>query len=88
MWARSGREIARAYGAWGNPMRRMAALAEKRPIMHLFSQPFEEEYHEAQKAFAAENPWYRPVKLPGETHFPTLEQPANVADRIRQFAAS
>lgn len=86
MWARSGREIARAYGAWGNPMQRMAALAEKRPIMHLFSQPFEDEYHEAQKAFAAENPWYHPVKLPGETHFPTLEQPANVAAEIRRFA--
>ena len=87
MWARSGREIARAYARWGNPMQRMAALSPTRPIMHVFSQPFEPEYHAAQRDFAAAHPWFQPVKLPGKTHFPTLEQPAAVAETIRQFAA-
>ena len=79
MWARSGREIARAYRKWGNPMQRMAALKQKRPITHIYSQPFEPEYAQAQLDFAAENNWYKPNKLPGRTHFPTLEQPKMVA---------
>jgi pimeloyl-ACP methyl ester carboxylesterase len=86
MWARSGREIAKAYRKWGNPMRRMAALKEHRPITHIYSQPFELEYAQAQLDFAAENDWYKPNKLPGRTHFPTLEQPKTVAQAIRDFA--
>lgn len=85
MWARSGREIARAYRKWGNPMARMKALSETRPIMHIFSQPFEPEYFQAQKEFAASNSWFKPTKLEGRTHFPTLEQPRAVADTIRAF---
>lgn len=87
MWARSGREIGRAYRKWGNPMQRMAALTEKRPITHIYSQPFEPEYAQAQLDFAAGNAWYKPNKLPGRTHFPTLEQPKVVADTIRAFVA-
>jgi len=83
MWARSCREIATAYAKWGCPLDRMAAMSQKRPVTHVFSQPFEEDYHQAQKDFAAGNNWYRPIKLPGETHFPTLEQPAAVAREIR-----
>lgn len=85
MWARSGREIARAYRKWGNPMQRMAALTEHRPITHIYSQPFEPEYAQAQLDFAAGHDWYKPNKLPGRTHFPTLEQPKVVADAIRAF---
>lgn len=85
MWARSGREIAKAYRKWGNPMQRMAAMKEHRPITHIYSQPFEPEYAQAQLDFAAKNAWYRPNKLPGRTHFPTLEQPKVVADTIRSF---
>lgn len=85
MWARSGREIARAYRKWGNPMQRMAAMAEHRPITHIYSQPFEPEYAQAQLDFAAGHAWYKPDKLPGRTHFPTLEQPKVVAETIRAF---
>lgn len=87
MWARSGREIASAYRKWGSPMQRMAAMKQLRPITHIYSQPFEPEYAQAQVDFAAKNPWFRPNKLPGKTHFPTLEQPKAVADAIRDFLA-
>lgn len=86
MWARSGREIGKAYRKWGNPMQRMAAMAKTRPITHIYSQPFEPEYTQAQLDFASENHWYKPTKLPGKTHFPTLEQPLVVAETIRAFA--
>ncbi|WP_336071097.1 alpha/beta hydrolase [Nitratireductor rhodophyticola] len=85
MWARSGREIERAYKKWGNPMCRMKAMAETRPITHIFSQPFEQEYLAAQQEFSKSNPWFQPAKLQGRTHFPTLEQPRAVADTIRTF---
>ncbi len=85
MWARSGREIAKGYRAWGSPMNRMAALKETRPITHIYSQPFEPEYTEAQRVFAASHPWFKPNKLPGKTHFPTLEQPLKVAAAIEAF---
>lgn len=85
MWARSGREIAQAYRKWGNPMLRMKAMAEPRPVTHIFSQPFEPEYLAAQLEFAVSNAWFKPTKLEGTTHFPTLEQPNAVADTIRAF---
>lgn len=85
MWARSGREIAKAYRKWGNPMSRMKSMAKARPITHIFSQPFEADYLVAQQEFAASNPWFHPTKLKGRTHFPTLEQPREVADTIRAF---
>ena len=87
MWARSGREIGKAYRKWGSPMERMKALGENRTIAHIYSQPAALDYAEAQNAFAAQNPWFRPVRLEGRTHFPTLEQPATVAREIRAFLA-
>lgn len=82
MWARSGREIASAYRRWGSPMQRMRMLQQHRPIAHIFSQPVAPEYHAAQLDFAAANPWFRPIRLEGRTHFPTLEQPQVVAASI------
>ncbi len=81
MWARSGREIGAAYRKYVNPMQRMLALKGQK-VTHIFSQPFDEEYHQAQKDFAAANDFYTTVKLPGKTHFPTLEQPKAVAEVI------
>ncbi len=83
MWARSGREIAKAYRKWGSPMQRMAALEEIRPVSHVYSQPVDPQYTQAQLDFAASHPWFRPHKLVGKTHFPTLEQPMNVVEAIR-----
>lgn len=83
MWARSGREIARAYRRRGSPMQRMQAMAAPRPITHIFSQPVAPAYHAAQQHFAAAHPWFQPIRLQGRTHFPTLEQPQVVAERVK-----
>lgn len=87
MWARSGREIAKGYRKWGNPMQRMIALQETRQISHIYSQPVDPEYTRTQTDFAASHPWFKPHKLVGKTHFPTLEQPTNVVEAIREFIA-
>jgi pimeloyl-ACP methyl ester carboxylesterase len=88
MWARSCRVIADGYGRWGSPLRRMDARADKRPVRHLFSQPTAPEYLRAQADFAEANPWFSFHPIGGETHFPTLDSPAAVAEQIRTFGSA
>jgi pimeloyl-ACP methyl ester carboxylesterase len=85
MGARSGREIEAAYTKRDSLTKRMAALDEKRPITHIYSQPFEAEYTQAQLSFPWSNPWFLPQKVPGETHFPALEPPELVSRLIADF---
>jgi pimeloyl-ACP methyl ester carboxylesterase len=85
MWARSGREILREYRHWGYPLNRLAKLSPQRPITHIFSQPHDPAYKDAQDAFAREHGWFMPQKVAGTTHFPTLESPAVVAGLVKDF---
>ncbi|MEE1736897.1 alpha/beta hydrolase [Streptomyces sp. BE147] len=87
MWARSCRVIANGYERWGSPLLRMNALAEQRPVRHLFSQPTADEYVRAQQDFGAEHPWFSYHQVGGETHFPTLDSPQTVAEQIRGFGS-
>ncbi|GAA4987137.1 alpha/beta hydrolase [Yinghuangia aomiensis] len=86
MWARSCRVIEAAYLKWGSPRARMAAFEEPRPIVHLYSQPAFEGYHDVQREFSVGNPWFSSEWLAGHTHFPTLESPAEISARILAFA--
>lgn len=83
MWARSGREVQAAYERWGSPMERMAQLAGERPIRHVFSHPDAPEYDELHAEYAAAHPWFSYARLGGETHFPGIELPAEVAGELR-----
>ncbi|MGA4844222.1 alpha/beta fold hydrolase [Streptomyces sp. G45] len=83
MWARSGREVERAYATWGSPMDRLAALTEPRPVRHVFSHPKAPEYDEIHARFQERNPWFSYRRLNGETHFPGIELPEEVAAEIR-----
>jgi pimeloyl-ACP methyl ester carboxylesterase len=85
MWMRACREIEKSYRKWGSPLERMKALKDKPQIMHVYSQPLSEEYRQFQRNFANEHPWFEPVHIPGQTHFPTLESPVQVAAAIRDF---
>lgn len=85
MWMRACREIERGYRKWGSPLDRMRALADKPAVLHIYSQPLSEDYRRFQSAFAAENPWFEPYHIPGQTHFPTLESPGPVAAAITGF---
>ena len=87
MWRRACREIASGYGKWGSPLKRMSALERKPAVAHVFSQPLAAEYREMQQAFSKGNPWFTPVYVPGETHFPSLENgPAVAAAILTHFA--
>lgn len=87
MWMRACREIEKSYTLWGDPLKRMAPLADRLTVRHIYSQPLSSEYREFQEGFARENPWFDPVHIPGQTHFPTLESPRAVAESIRAFYA-
>lgn len=85
MWMRACREIQAAYQQWGRPLDRMSMLAGRLEVTHIYSQPLSADYREFQEEFAADNAWFHPVHIPGQTHFPTLENAPAIAQVIIDF---
>lgn len=85
MWQRAGREIAAAYQRDGSPLSALAALETPVPVLHLYAQPDDAGYLQAQQAFAAAHAWFEVRKLKARSHFPTAEVPADVAGAIESF---
>jgi pimeloyl-ACP methyl ester carboxylesterase len=86
MWSRAGREIATAFQRQPSPV---AAVAEAPvPFLHLYAQPTDDAYLQAQQEFGAQHPWFRVRQLPGRSHFPNLEAPAETAAAIESFVDS
>jgi len=88
MWARAGREIAAAYERAGSPLDALAALDPPALTLHLYAQPADAGYLDAQRAFAARHAWFQVEKLEARSHFPTLEVPELVVDRVERFIRS
>lgn len=91
MWARAGREIARAFAANPVPLTAFAELAAAGtpcPTLHLYAQPRDDGYLAAQQGYAAEHPWFRVRRLDATSHFPPLEVPAAVHTAVEDFLAS
>ncbi len=89
MWARAGREIAAAYAAHGSPLQAFAALAATPPVRHLYAEPKDPAFLAAQQDFARTHPWFTVRRLDAaHTHFPMLEQPADLAADLTCFAGS
>lgn len=85
MWRRACREIEICYRRWGSPLERMSSIADKPLVRHIYSQPLDPGYRRMQQDFAAEHSWFDPCHIPGNTHFPTLENPQAVARAIDEF---
>lgn len=85
MWIRSCREIERAYAKWNSPLERIAALTPSRPVAHIYSQPISVDYDKLQLDFAKKNAYFKPIKIVGKTHFPTLESPKESVQAIMNF---
>lgn len=86
MWMRSGREIGCSIEKGGSALRALSQLNPPRPALHIYSQPADEGYYEAQKQFGAANPWYHVHRLPAHSHFPTFELATDIAAIIEDFA--
>jgi pimeloyl-ACP methyl ester carboxylesterase len=87
MWARAGREIAAAYAREGNPLQALEALNPPVPVLHLYAQPGDPGYLQAQHALAASYPWFHVQKLAAHSHFPMFEVPEAMAQAIEEFVA-
>jgi pimeloyl-ACP methyl ester carboxylesterase len=85
MRARAGREIARAYAGAGNPLRALSALEPAVQTLHLYAQPEDAAYLQAQREFAAEHPWFHVQRLHAASHFPMFETPDELTAAIDAF---
>lgn len=89
MWARAGREIAAAYAARTSPLQAFAALPVPPPVRHLYAEPKDPAFLAAQQDFARTRPWFTVRRLDtAHTHFPMLEQPADLAGDVTRFVGS
>jgi pimeloyl-ACP methyl ester carboxylesterase len=85
MWRRAGREIQEVYAREGSPVKALARLSRPVPTLHLYSQPDDNAWLEAQRSFAASHPWFEVQKLSVSSHFPMLEIPEQMAAHIADF---
>jgi len=85
MWRRAGREIQKVYAREGSPLRALSRLSSPVPTLHLYSQPEDAAWLDAQHSFAASHPWFHVQKLSAPSHFPMLEIPEELATHILSF---
>ena len=85
MWSRAAREISGSFRAHPVPLEVLAQLDT--PTLHLYAQPRDERFLTAQQQYAMEHPWFQVRRLPGESHFPQLECPAEIAAEIEHFVS-
>lgn len=87
MWARAAREIAAQFARNGVPLENVAKLDPAPPTLHLYAQPGDPTFLEAQQGFAAQHPWFQVEKLDAVSHFPIFEVPDAIAAELARFAA-
>jgi len=87
MWARAAREVGAAYEKEGSPLQALSHLVPAIPVLHLYAQPADTAYLNAQQAFSASHPWFRVRRLKASSHFPMFEVPEEMAGAIEQFAS-
>jgi pimeloyl-ACP methyl ester carboxylesterase len=85
MWSRAGREISRAYERYGNPLRALEELSPRPDVLHLYAQPSDPVYWQAQQTFAESHGWFRAERVNAFSHFPMLEEPQDMANAIEKF---
>jgi pimeloyl-ACP methyl ester carboxylesterase len=88
MWARAGREIMAAYTQHGNPLRTLEALAPAVPTLHIYAQPSDPVYWQAQQSFSASHPWFTARRVNALSHFPMFEEPEEMAQEIGRFLSA
>lgn len=86
MWARAASEIAAAFDAVKSPLDAVAALDPPPPTLHLYAQPPDDDYLDAQRGFAAEHSWFEVARLDATSHFPMFEVPDAIAGLLHDFA--
>jgi pimeloyl-ACP methyl ester carboxylesterase len=88
MWGRAGREISAAYSQYYSPLRALESLQPPLPVIHIYAQPADPAYYQAQQSFAESHPWFSVHRVNAISHFPTMEVPEEMAEAIEQFVAA
>jgi pimeloyl-ACP methyl ester carboxylesterase len=88
MWLRSGREIGECYRLGEYPLKASSTLNPPAPTLHIFAQSAMPGFLEGQQEFAAANPWFHVKQLDASSHFPTYEQPDEIAAIIERFVTT
>jgi pimeloyl-ACP methyl ester carboxylesterase len=63
----------------------VAALDTPPATLHLYAQPADPEFLDAQRGYAEAHPWFEVEHLDAASHFPVLEVPDAVAAHVRRF---
>ena len=85
MWARAAREIAGAFERSGSPLEAVAALDPPPATLHLYAQPADPGFLDAQRGYADAHPWFEVGHLDAASHHPVLEVPEVVAGHVKRF---
>jgi len=83
MWARAAREISVAFDRDPVPLEALGRLNV--PALHLYSQPQDEAYLNAQRDFSRAHPWFAVQRLQATSHFPMFEVPTEIVQAIVRF---
>jgi pimeloyl-ACP methyl ester carboxylesterase len=83
MWARAAREISVAFDRDPVPLEALGRLNV--PALHLYSQPQDEAYLNAQLDFSRVHPWFAVQRLQATSHFPMFEVPTEIVQAIVRF---
>ena len=85
MWMRSGREIGACIENGVSALQALSQIEPPVPALHVYAQPPDEGYYQAQAQFAQANPWFHIHRLPAHSHFPTFELVDEIAQTIEDF---
>ncbi len=88
MWARAGREISKKFASTGSPVAALEHLDPPPPTLHLYAQPADPGFLEAQRQYAARHHWFGVRRLEASSHFPMFEVPTEMAGAIERFASA
>jgi pimeloyl-ACP methyl ester carboxylesterase len=88
MWMRSGREITSAYERNSSPLQTYGRI-DPLPtgVLHLYGQPHDPAFFQAQEEFAARHPWFRVERVPAQTHFAMVETAKETSAAIEALVA-
>jgi pimeloyl-ACP methyl ester carboxylesterase len=88
MWMRSGREITAAYERNSSPLETYERM-DPAPagVLHLYGQPQDPAFFQAQEEFAARHAWFGVQRVPAQTHFAMVETAKEASVAIEAFAA-
>ena len=71
-----------------HPLHALESLAPPVPTLHIYAQPSDPVYWQAQQSFSASHPWFTARRVNALSHFPMFEEPEEMAEEIEGFVSA